>query len=733
MNRTNGLPGGALAPWVSVWHLATKILKLNIPWSPAQRALVKSVDCVDSMTREEDQAFTAMTGLKAWRPGATPDRFLLWVLPRGAGKTSIAALVAVRDILCNPYQQGPGETTVVAVMSPAVRQAKDAARYATAYCEAPAIAPLVESSTQEEIRFRNNRVIRVTPVDKKGGRIRGATYLSLIMDEAAFLEHSGIMVDKEIFNAVVAGFRNVADYRALVISTPNGRTGLCWDLYQDHYGKTDTGTFVAHTTIDVIRPNMDQALLSQIRSTDPESFKVEFLCEFSSGGAKRFFIEQSVEDCIQRGVSRVSPEGASASYFAAIDVSGGKRDRHAVTIVRRLDDRRIQQVASLVLDPQVDRYTMREAARQTAELCAEYGVSTVVSDVYGGNYAIEAHAEFGLKVEIRGMNNTLKIQRARALDELMQARQILLLDIPLQTSEILKYEKRELPSGNITCGHPNLKNASDDLLDAMLLAVYEALGNITELHPPKGLLTRDKKDRDELYKIGRHPGYGTIPCLSVSAREIAELGEGPAWIAENALKHWQFALWSIGELATHAALAPAQLMCHFGRDTVLQHCWMRWVLATASEDREILELGDFPSIPAWREIKRRISEYGRGRVVTFGAVRHSQQRYYPELRVGSRGRGFVEEDWPPDLMKISTTRGWIPACPPWTRPKREWCVFPESFPPFGWPNDQGWAKRIESIFLDAEVERAATRRRGELERLDRSNRAAIDALFSARR
>jgi len=728
MSKTNGLPGGALAPWTSVWNLATRILKLDVPWSPAQCALIKSVDCVDSMTREEGQAFTAMTGLKPWKPGATPDRFLLWVLPRGAGKTSLSALVAVRDILCNPYRQGPGETCVVAIMSPTVRQAKDAARYAAAYCESPAIAPLVESGTQEEIRFRNNRVIRVTPVDKKGGRIRGATYLSLVMDEAAFLEHSGIMVDKEIFNAVAAGFRNVLDYRALVISTPNGRTGLCWDLYQDHYGKADTGTFVAHTTIDVIRPNMDQALLNQIRSTDPESFKVEFLCEFSAGGAKKFFIEQSVEDCIQKGISRISPDGASASYFAAIDVSGGKRDRHAVTIVRRLDDRRIQQVASLVLDPGVDCYTMREAARQTAELCAEYGVSTVVSDVYGGNYAIEAHAEFGLKVEIRGMNSTLKIQRARALDELMQAGQVMLLDIPLQTDEILKYEKRELPSGAISCGHPNLKNASDDLLDALLLASYEALGNLVELHPPAGLLTRDKADKDKLYAGGKHPGYAKLgPRLAVSSREIAELGEGPGWIAENALKVYPFALWSMGELATHAAIAPVQLMCHLGRDTVLQHCWMRWILATAKEDREILELGDFPSIPAWREIKRRVSECGRGGVVSFGTLLSPRQRYYSEYVVGTANSGqFFEENWPPDLLKLSQTRAWVPTCPPWTKPRREWGVFPENFHAFSWTHSQGWAPRIESIFKEADFERYLAKKKLEQQRADRGVAVALD-------
>jgi hypothetical protein len=166
---------------------------------------------------------------------------------------------------------------------------------------------------------------------------------------------------------------------------------------------------------------------------------------------------------------------------------------------------------------------------------------------------------------------------------------------------------------------------------------------------------------------------------------------------------------------------------------VLQHVWMRWVLATASEDREILELGDFPSIPAWREIKRRISEYGCSGIITFGALQNNHQRYYPELMTGARNRGFIEEDWPPDLLKLSTTRGWLPACPPWTKPKREWNVFHDDFYAFRWNRDQDWSKRIENIFLDAEMERGAMRRRDELNRLDRSNKAAIDMLFSTRR
>lgn len=685
--------GGALAPWVSCWKCGTQIVSLDVPWSPAQRALIKSLDCVDLMTPEENAAYTAIAGLKPWKPGDKPEKFNLWVLPRGSGKTSISALVAVRDILCNTYRQGPGETCLVAIMSPTVRQARDAMRYVSAYCESPVIAPLVESSTVDEIRFKNNRVIRVVPVNKKGGRIRGATFLTLIMDEAAFLEHSGVMVDKEIFNAVVAGFRNVSDYRALIISTPNGKTGLCWDFYEDHYGKAGSGVFVAHTTIDVIRPNMDAALLEQIRNSDPDSYKVEFLCEWASGGAKRFFIEQSVEDCIQKGVSHVLSAGPTSEYFAAVDVSGGKRDRHAVTVVRRLEDRRIQQVASLVFDPQTERYTMREAARQTAELCAEYGIKTVVSDVYGGNYAIEAHAEFGLTVEIRGMNNTLKIQRARALDELMQAAQVLLLDNEVQTREILQYERRELPSGAITCGHPNSKTASDDMLDALLLATYEALGHVGALHPPASMqVWHSKKWKDDLFAGGRYPN--TDPEASDSIAKIMSKGPGPAWTLQNWSRDWRYCQCSLGELAWLCGVGPYQMAAALGRDLVLQLTWARFILASwiRINPEVIFQIPSFPGIPAWAEVKKRLKESA-----SFDEVIAHEVGWPFDVMPG-----FKPPDWLPVAVKSRDPERGVStalAYRPWTKPNPKWGLNHDVRELYndGFPNAR-WARDVEEVF-----------------------------------
>jgi hypothetical protein len=728
---------GALAPRIPFWDFATRICGLGQPDSKvqfmvAQRAIWKSVDRRVALTREEVAAYRELTGKPPWKVGSKPPHFIAQTLCRGGGKTLLLATIAVYEATTNSYEAQPGETVAVVALAPRLKQSRDLMRYAKAHFERPTLAPLLKRSVSEEIELVNGRLLRCQAVDKSGGAARGPTYICALFDESAFLNHDGLIIDEQQWQAVLAGARGVADFRGVLSSTPNGKSGFFWETFDSYFSKQDSPWEVFQGPVDFVRPDMDRGLLQEFMRSDPEAYKREFECDFSAGtGASTFFNAGQVEAAIMQGITNIEPSGPTASYACAVDPSGGKNDTFTVTVLERLDDGTIRQCLARGWDPKETPLTVHEIAKEIRDLVAPFGVRTVSGDVFGGSWVSEAFAAVGLTYEVRGFNAQLKLQRAAALRESFAVGRLHLLDVPKQTRELCLYEQRTLPSGAVTCGHPNTKDGSDDYLDSLGLAHWELLGNIAELHPPAGLLTRDKADKDKLYAGGHHPGYHRLGGrLAVTGREIAELGPGPEWICENAFKHWQFALWSLGELATHAAIAPVQLMCHFGRDTVLQHCWMRWILATASEDREILELGDFPSIPAWREIKRRVSECGRGGVVSFGTLLSPRQRYYSEYVVGTANSGqFFEENWPPDLLKLSQTRAWVPTCPPWTKPRREWGVFPENFHAFSWTRDQEWAPRIESIFKEADFERYLAKKKLEQQRADRGVALDLSSFF----
>jgi hypothetical protein len=257
---------------------------------------------------------------------------------------------------------------------------------------------------------------------------------------------------------------------------------------------------------------------------------------------------------------------------------------------------------------------------------------------------------------------------------------------------------------------------SDDYLDGLALAHWEALGQIPELHPPEELSTFgfDKKKIDKLYNGMYAPGrYGNR--LSLGHDEIASGGEAPKWLAQNCLKSPEFCLYSLGELSFHAAITTNQLMNHLGRDAVLQHCWMRWVLAINRDNvEEILKVGSFPAIPAWPVIKRKlVAAANVGEIVKFTSL--SSPYELPEYETYTNGNVYVRCSgfvgfFPPDMLVPRSSKATMPACLPWTAPDPRWGAFPEGHDFHEW-REQKHSELIEKIFTRGGAEKYAAEKR----------------------
>jgi len=709
---------GAIAPRLPFWEFSTRICGLNQPdskvqFTTAQRALWRSVDRRVGLTPEEAEAYRALTGKAPWTEGSKAPPFICQTLCRGGGKTLLLATIACYEAATNPYQGAPGETVAVVILCPRVKQARDLMRYAKAHFERDTLRPLLAGDpVKDEIRLRNGRIIRVQAVDKSGGAARGPTYICSLFDESAFLNHDGLVIDQSQWQAVLAGSRGVESFRGVLSSTPNGQSGFFYETFFEHFGATGTAWEVFKGPVDLIRPDMDQGLLQEYMRADEEAYKREFLCDFSAGtGSQRFFVAGQVESAIMQGVVKIEPEPL-ATYTCSVDPSGGAHDVFTVTIIQRLEDGTLKQVLCRGYDPKESPITVHDIAREIRDLIAPYGVRAIYGDIFGGNWVSEAFAAVGLEYQTRGFNAQQKVQRAAALRESFQTGRLKLLDIAEQTRELVEYEQKTLPSGQVSVNHPNVKGGSDDYLDALALAHWEALGSLAELHPPDGLYASwNTAETRKLYRGGKYPYCHEDRFLS--AAEIAAKGEGPAWIIDNALKHVDFALYSLGELAAWAGVSASQLMAHWGRDAVLQHAWMRWTLAETGRNnpRALNELGVFPAIPVWPEIRRKVIEAERPEdVIKFSFISNPFGYKHNEDRPGeySITAGNFFGRWPIDFFCPSLTRGQVPACPPWLPPFRRWNVFPENSEIFELP-EQIHTKAINEIF-----DRAAARRKAEI-------------------
>lgn len=695
---------GALAPRIPFWTFATAICGISEPDSKvqlttAQRALWKSYDRKIELTPDEADAYTEMTGLSPWRAGPNapycsaepPPPFMQLVLSRGAGKSLFLATIAVYEAVTNPYEAAPGETVAVVALAPRLKQSKDLFRYAAAHLARPHLESLVIRSIQQEICLVNGRFLRTQAVDKSGGAARGPTYICSLFDESAFLSCDGIIIDAEQWQAILAGARGVSEFRGIMSSTPNGKSGFFWETFDAHHGQQDSSwqTFLGPQPL--MRPEMDQALLAEYRRADPEAFEREFICSFDAAGTERFFDAEQVTACVQEGLQGVPPQGPDTQYVAAVDPTGGSHDWMTLTIVERLEDGSVRQCLAQGWDPtQIGAPTVHEIAREIVGLVAPYGIRTVFGDIFGGAWVAEAFAAVGLEYETRGFNGPQKVQRASLLRELFAAGRIQLLDEPRQTRELREYEKKTTKTGQISVNHPMNNDGSDDYLDSLALATWELVGNDIKLHPPETLERWDpKKWQKDLFAGGAYPDIS--PEASNTAMKIMKKGEGPAWTLQNWSKDWRYCQCSIGELAWLCGVGPVQLAQVLGRDTVLQLCWARWILGHFRRDPDVILKAYFTALIGFEEVKMRIRDAGD----TEGIVT------YDSIGPGAWVRGSLPCDWQPMAVKsrnpdlgVST----VPAFQPWTQPPSEWHLAHDVSEHYdGW-QDRPWKGAVNRAF-----------------------------------
>jgi len=692
-----------LAPRIPFWNFATKVCGINQPktddeeaskvqLTTGQRAVWKSYDRRVELTHEEGEAYREIAGKSPWKVRRKAPPFLLMTLTRGGGKSLLLATIAVYEAITNNYVAAPGETVAVVALAPLMRQAKDMLGYARAHLDRDSLAPLVDSMPANDIVLRNGRIIRVVAVDTDGGAARGPTYIAALFDESAYLGVDGKIVDADQWKAIIAGARGVSDFHGILSSTPNGEQGFFFKTFDENFGKSDTAWEVFHGPQPIMRPEMPPELLVEYERSDPEAWKREFLCDFKAGmGVEKFFLKAQIESCIQPGIIEIPPGDHTVQYVCAVDPTGGAHDLMTMTIVERLDDGTVRQCLARGWDPKAENSpTVHDMAREIADLVEPYGIKIVYGDVFGGAWVTEAFAAYGLEYETKGFGGPQKVQRSSLLRELFYTRHIELLDHPIQTKELIEYEKKTLSSGNVSVNHPMTTTGSDDFLDSLALATWELIGNDVKIHPPELLQKWDsKKWKKELFDGAVYPDIS--PAISDTAAKIIAKGEGPAWVIQNWSKDWRYCQCSLGELAWLCGVGPLQMVKILGKDTVLQLTWMRWILSYHRNDIDIILATHFVAIPGFEDVKNKISQQGNTeRIVTYDCV-----------GVNACRKGNLPGDWQPMAVKSKNTNIGVssnPAFPPWEAPPDVWRMKFDVEKIYGeWP-DRHWATDIRRAF-----------------------------------
>lgn len=404
----------------------------------------------------------------------------VWACGRRSSKSTMMALTAVWCCLLRPELRDrlrPGERGYAIAVATNLKQARLLVQAAKAIVErSPLLGPLVESSTEDEIRFRNGTAFAAFPCSSRAGR--GFPVFALLMDEAAhFLsETEGPQVADRVFEALIPATAQFGDQaRVIVGSTPYGTDGFFAEMFtRAEAGELDDAVAVRAATREM-NPTIDLAFLERQRQLDPESFKAEYEAEFlGSGGA--FLDPEQLAEAVT-GAGELPPE-AARRWVAGLDPAFSS-DPFGLAIVGRdpVSHRLVLGVAR-AWRPKRQRRSLAESREledarldDVAQVCLRYGASVVTDQHRAGGVADYLRGK-GLAVQVRAMTAQTSTATFLALRARLNVGGLELYDEPQLLAELRRLRTR-YAAGSAAVVNPRVGGSHGDMAQALALAVAE--------------------------------------------------------------------------------------------------------------------------------------------------------------------------------------------------------------------------------------------------------------------
>lgn len=172
---------------------------------------------------------------------------------------------------------------------------------------------LCYTTSADTIKFANGcRVISLPSGNATA--LRGWTAQCILIDECAFIERPN-----DVYSSIVPTLTRDKDAELIVASTPAGKKGLFWDLWNN---ADNTWHKQCTTILDAQSQGLDVDIDALKKMTiDPEMFDIEYMCKFADSYSD--FIDLSLIDYYDE-----LPKEIKARYLG-MDV-GSTSDRTAI-------------------------------------------------------------------------------------------------------------------------------------------------------------------------------------------------------------------------------------------------------------------------------------------------------------------------------------------------------------------------------------------------------------------
>jgi len=301
-----------------------------------------------------------------------------WVVAgRRGGKDSIASLgigyaAAIEQRHLDKLR--PGERATVMCIACDREQAQIVKGYAEAYLdEIPELEAMVERRTKKGFLLNNG--VEIIIVTNSFRHVRGRTVLLAIFDECAFWrDEESATPDVELYRAVLPSLVTLPGSMIIGITSPYRKSGLVYQKYKRHFGRSDDDVLVIQATSQQLNPTIPDADVAQALEDDPAAARAEWLGEFRSD-IDAFLSLELIEAAVDVGI-KVRPPRSGVRYHAFVDAaSGAGQDSFAVAIVHAEGDQVVVDCAYEIAPP----FKPEAAIREISDLLKSYGVKTVTA------------------------------------------------------------------------------------------------------------------------------------------------------------------------------------------------------------------------------------------------------------------------------------------------------------------------------------------------------------------
>ncbi len=429
---------GDLSTW-QTW-IATIKAAYGRPLDPAERSL-----------------FDAVAGGRS--PPTRKVRELVAVCSRRSGKGRIGSALAVHEAVLVDHSAAlsPGETGVVAIVSPTLAQSRVMLDYVVGYLEAsPVLRAEIAKVTDDAVELRNGNVIVTLASDYRS--LRGRTLLGCLLDEASFLrDELSRASDLETARAVLPGLMTTGGM-LVILSSPYRRAGLVYTRHRDHFGKDSADCLVVAGPSSTFNPTLDAGEIERARESDPEAAQSEWLGQFRSDLAM-FLSEELIEQAIDRSRPLELPPQLGVRYSAFADPSGGRGDHFVVVIGHRAGEGFVCDAIRGYAPPFNTKAVVVDLARN---LLDDYGITAIAGDNYSAAWVADAFRAEGVKyVTCETPKSALYIESL----PLWTRGAISIPEHPRLVRELRLLERRTSRSGRDSVDHG--QSGSDDYANAL--------------------------------------------------------------------------------------------------------------------------------------------------------------------------------------------------------------------------------------------------------------------------